>query len=86
MENKVNEFLNRAYNYLLHYGELSQEERDEREAQGQATQRTKVETLKIINNTDLFIDTYDVLTDELDYSELTLETVLQYNKAYNYQI
>lgn len=85
MENKVNEFLNRAYSYLLHYGELSQEEREEREAQGQATQRTKVETLKIINNTDLFIDTYDVLTDELDYSELTLETVLKYNKAYNYQ-
>lgn len=82
MESKVNEFLNRAYSYLLHYGELPQEERDEREAQGQATQRTKVETLKIINNTDLFIDTYDVLTDELDYSELTLETVLQYNKAY----
>lgn len=82
MENKVKEFLDEAYNYLVHYGELSQEERDEREAQGQATQRTKAETLQIINNTDLFIDTYDVLTDELEYLELTLETVLQYNKAY----
>lgn len=82
MENKVKEFLDEAYSYLLHYGELSQEERDEREAQGQTTQRTKAETLQIINNTDLFVDTYDVLTDELEYLELTLETVLQYNKAY----
>lgn len=82
MENKVKEFLDEAYSYLLHYGELSQEERDEREAQGQATQRTKAETLQIINNTELFVDTYDVLTDELEYLELTLETVLQYNKAY----
>ena len=82
MENKVKEFLDEAYNYLVHYGELSQEERDEREAQGQTTQRTKAETLQIINNTDLFVDTYDVLTDELEYLELTLETVLQYNKTY----
>ena len=82
MNNKVNKFLNEVYNYLLHYGELSQEERDEREAQGKATQRTKAETLKIINNTELLIDTYDVLTDELDYAGLTLETVLQYNKSY----
>ena len=74
--------MNEVYNYLLHYGELSQEERDEREAQGKATQRTKAETLKIINNTELLIDTYDVLTEELDYAGLTLETVLQYNKSY----
>lgn len=82
MKKSVNNFLNVAYNYLLNYGELSQEERDEREVNGQPTQRTRVETLKIINNTDLFINNYDVLIDELDYTGLTLESVLQYNKQF----
>ena len=82
MKKSVNNFLNVAYNYLLNYGELSQEERDEREASGKIAKRTKEETLTIINNDDLFIKTYDVLIDELNYTGLTLETVLQYNKQF----
>lgn len=82
MKKSVDNFLNVAYNYLLNYGELSQEERDEREATGKILKRTKEETLRIINDDDLFIDTYDVLIDELDYTGLNLETVLQYNKQF----
>lgn len=82
MKKSVNNFLNVAYNYLLNYGELSQEERDEREATGKILKRTKEETLRIINDDDLFVRTYDVLIDELNYTGLTLETVLQYNKQF----
>lgn len=82
MKKSVNNFLNIAYNYLLNYGEISQEERDEREATGKILKRTKEETLRIINDDDLFVKTYDVLIDELNYTGLTLETVLQYNKQF----